>query len=381
MTLTSFFGIFLTGRVSVTEKLLMKDLLSEESLSHVKSLLYRITVFTVVIEGMGAVLLYLALPSQLGLTIPEAVFYSLFHSVSAFCNAGFSLFPEGFTTPAISEAKFFLSTAMVLIILGGLGFPVLSQLYERGIFFINRNIGFFRKASQTPSPPHTNPPTKLSVSTKLVLFVTGFLLVVGALATYLLEAQFSLIALDSTDQLFHSLFLSVTMRTAGFSTVEIHKLSMTMLLLSFVWMWIGASPVGTGGGIKTSTVAVALLQIWALVRGKDHVEAFGRTIAPASIGRAFAAITLSLFVIFSGIFSLSITENFPMEDIAFETISAYSTVGLSRGITSTLSPTGKLILAIVMFLGRVGVFNAVLAIVQKPISARYSYPTEYVVIS
>jgi Trk-type K+ transport system membrane component len=362
MTLASFFGIFLTGKTSVTEKMLMKDLLSEDSISQVKSLLARITVFTFLIEAVGAVVLYFTLPGNFYDSWHERVFLSVFHAVSAFCNAGFSLFTDGYSSPEIYIAKGWLSMSMLLIILGGLGFPILSQIYDKILHW-------------------RNPTIRLTVSGRLVLIMTFLLLFAGSFFFLLLEGNNSLKQLSFLDRIFHSLFYSVTLRTAGFNTIDMTALGETMVFFSLFFMWVGASPVSTGGGVKTSTFAIAILNIWFEIRGKGKVEIFKRTIAQASISRASATIVLSLFVIFIGLFFLTITEDSNFLDLAFETVSAYATVGLSRGVTETLSDWGKLNLSVVMFMGRVGVFNLSLAIIRKSMNTRYIYPNEYVVVN
>ncbi len=362
MTLASFFGIFLTGKTSVNDKLLMKDLLSEQSLGEVKFLLFRIAIFSFVIEGVGTFFMYYSLPDSIASHWFDKLFLAIFHSVSSFCNAGFSLLPNGFANEEILQSKLFLSSSMVLITFGGIGFPVLSQTYK---LILNPK----------------NPRIRYSVSAKIVLITSLILFVFCSIFFFILERNQSLQGLSLFDQIFHSLFYSVTLRTAGFNTIDMTLLGESMVFFSLFFMWVGASPTSTGGGIKTATFSIALLNIWFNIRGKKNVEFSKRTISRSSISRASATILLSFFVIFISLFLLTFSEKSNFLDLAFEIVSAYGTVGLSRGITEKLTFFGKIVVMSVMFIGRIGVFNLILAMVQDIEPANYQYPEEEVVVS
>ncbi|MCC6275982.1 MAG: portal protein [Leptospiraceae bacterium] len=361
MTLTTFFAIFLAGQASVTDKLLMKDLLSEEALGKVTGIIRQVALQTLMIEGLGVMLLLKYMPVDANLPDSEKFFYALFHSISAFCNAGFSLFSNNLAENFLFSNKPFLSVIMVLIVLGGIGFPVTSEVMHTVL---------------SPKDPYK----RLSISSKLVIITTLILIALGAIAYLSLEQKFTLQNLNIQDRIFHSLFYSISTRTAGFNTLDTTKMGVPIVFFSLLLMWIGASPNSTGGGIKTSTFAVAFLHILDLVKGKDRLEVFKRTISPASISRASASIVLSLFVIFTAIFALILNENFQFLDISFEVVSAFGTVGLSRGITPTLTDFGKIIISIVMFTGRVGIFTMLVAFTPKALIPKYKYPVEYVVV-
>lgn len=361
ITLTTFFSIFLAGQASVNDKLLMKDLLSEEAIGRVKKIIRQIAIQTLIIEAIGALLLYSYLPEDADLKGGNKIFFAIFHSISAFCNAGFSLFTNGLAESFFLHGKVYLVTIMILITFGGLGFPVVSEV-SRTIF--------------TTDSSHI----RLSVSSKLVILVSFLLFISGAIAYYLLEAKYTLKELETSERIFHSIFYSITTRTAGFNTLDIGKMGVPMVFFSFLLMWVGASPNSTGGGIKTSTFAVSFLHIVDLVRGKNKLEIFNRTISPASISRASATIVLSLFVIFIAIFTMILIEDFPFIDICYEVVSAFGTVGLSRGITGSLSDISKIVISIVMFMGRVGVLTILIAFTPKSKAYNYSYPVEYVVV-
>ncbi len=358
ITLTTFFSIFLTGRVSVNDTMVMKDLLSEEALGKVGSIIKSITIQTFFIEFFGAVLLYYFFPEEMNFSNKDKIFFSIFHSISAFCNAGFSLFSNNLMG---IENKFFLSVIMILITFGGFSFPVVNEIYKK--VFTSSKTNF-----------------KFSIFSKLVIISSLVLILTGAFSYFFLEKNFTLKNLSFEDKIFHSFFYSISLRTAGFNTLSVSEMGIPMVFSSFLFMWIGASPNSTGGGIKTSTFAVSILHILDIVHGRERLEIFNRQISMASVSRAQATIVLSLFVIFICIFGLTLTENFSFIDIAYESVSAFGTVGLSRGITGSLSDYGKYILCIVMFMGRVGILTILIALTPKSKSFKHAYPTEYVVV-
>lgn len=361
MTLTSFFSIFLTGKGSVSDTMMVKDLLSEETMGRAKEVLKQITIQTLAIESIGALLLFYSFPENFPIALSDKIYYSIFHSISAFCNAGFSLMPSGLMTEAFKHSEGFLSVIMFLIVIGGLGFPVLFQIRTR----------------------LSNPfdyKFRWSVTSKLVFWTTGFLLLFGWSSYYFLEGNYSLKGLTTSEQIFHSLFYSVTTRTAGFNTLELSQMGLPITFISFFLMWVGASPVSTGGGIKTTTFAISLLNITNQIRGKERMEIDHRTIANSSIARASATIVLSLFVIFLAIFCLLLTENANFIDLCYEVVSAFGTVGLTRSLTPHLSDYGKIIICIVMFVGRVGILTLLVALSKKVDHISYEYPKEYVVV-
>jgi Trk-type K+ transport system membrane component len=361
MTLTSFFSFFLAGQASVNDKLLLKDLLSEESIGKVKGILKQITYQTMFIEFLGAIVLYLTFPKATGLNESEKIYYSIFHAVSAFCNAGFSLMPQSLSDPNFASAESFLSTIMILIMLGGIGFPVIGQL-RRWIFRGN------------------DPTFRFSIATRLVLYTSVFLWIFGTISYFFLEQSYTLKGLSLSEQLFHSLFYSITTRTAGFNTLEITNMGIPITFISFFLMWVGGSPISTSGGIKTTTFAISFLNIVNQIRGKENLEIHYRSIAPSTIARASASIVLSLFVIFSAILGLVSLETAPFLDLCFEVVSAFGTTGLSRGLTPNLSSASKIIICAVMFVGRVGILTLLVAISKKAESYSYKYPLEYVVV-
>ncbi|XDD50628.1 TrkH family potassium uptake protein [Leptospira sp. WS92.C1] len=361
MTLTVFFAIFLAGQVSVTNKLLIKDLFSQESVGRASLILKQVAVQTFLIEGLGALLIFLWFPFGSETDLKTRIFSSLFHSVSSFCNAGFSIFPNGFESVWMLDQKAFLSVIMILIILGGLGFPTVHHL----IYWIFR-IG--------------DSPKRMELGAKLILGVSLGLILLGWISYYFLESKFTLAGLNESDKIFHSLFYSVSTRTAGFNTLSISKMGVPMIFVSIFLMWVGASPNSTGGGIKTTTLAVVGLQLYNHIRGKEELEIFGRRISKGSVSRASAGISVSLFLIFFGIFLLICTENFAFLDLCYEVVSAFGTVGLSRGITPSLTSFGKFVICLMMFCGRVGMLTILISFMPKEKKSGLSYPEESIIV-
>ncbi len=359
MTLTSFFGYFLSGRASLRATLVMKELLSEESFAEVRRLVVAIAALAVSIELIGAVHLFVVTPPDLHPEPAERFYYALFHSISAFCNAGFSLYSAGLID-IFEFSPAYIGGAGALIWLGGLGFPVISELVRRF-------------SSLAPVRP------RLSLTTRLVLRLHAGLVVAGALAFALLERNGLLRDLSLFDASLHALFYSISARTAGFAAVPTGAVGPPMAFFTLLLMWIGANPGSTGGGIKTSTAAVAFASVFQKLRGRERLELFGRSISESSIFRALAAVLLSFAAICAGVFVLTITESKPFFDLAFEAVSAFGTVGLSRDVTASLSDAGKLTIGALMLIGRVGVLTFFVAIIPRRPAINYRLPGDYVV--
>lgn len=345
MTLTMTFISLFPGSLSVKEKILMKELLSEEKIGAVGSLLFQISSATILVEGIGSILIYWHIrPIDSGIDL-EILGKSIFHSISAFCNAGFSNFSSA-ESRGFFQAPGFLMILSGLIILGGIGFPAMKDLQLLALSKITKS-----------SRSHYH----LSLPTKLVLVMTFLLLSMGTLTMFLLESSRSFSQFAPAEQWVHSWFFSVTSRTAGFSSLPVGELSHASVLVIIGLMWIGASPASCGGGVKTLNVALAALNIKALVRGRSEVKVFYRTIADQVLHRAFGLIALSLVLIGGGVVLLFYLQpHIPPLDLLFEVVSAWTTAGLSRGITGELSNTSKLVLIMLMLVGRVGILTILL---------------------
>jgi len=320
---------------------------------------------TFVIEGIGfCILMLLGLPPSPSGASPA--FNSLFHSVSAFCNAGFSLYDD-----SLSHASGgVIFTVAILIILGGLGFIVLREcIHKRTLSLMTRRM----KAMTWWS--------SLSLHTKMVLISTIILIFAGWLIVFYGEYDNLLRDYSFNMKSLHSFFHSVTLRTAGFNTLPVALFSPALLFGMCILMFIGASPGSTGGGIKTSTTAVLLLSLKSLISGRGTLEFHGRSIDERLFQRAVAIGLMSIATLAVGIFFLLISETHSALDLIFEATSAFGTVGLSTGITPHLTFSGKVIIIILMFFGRVGPLTIALSMGRKRVATgRYRYPTGNVLV-
>ncbi len=357
MTVTAFFSLFLGQRMSGREQVLLGDMLKTDRLARLGAVLKIVLLTTLGIEVCGAVLLYM---SWQDMFLPrQALYFSVFHAVSAFCNAGFSTFSDSLL-PFAGHIRINLIIC-ALIVLGGIGFSTLSELGT----YTSQKIARKRH-------------TRLSVQSRLILLTTAVLLLSAALAFLALEHHDALNEQPFHQKLLSALFQSVTLRTAGFNTVDFSALNDSTLMLALPLMFIGAAPGSTGGGLKVTTVAILLSTVFALARGRSRVELFRRSIPVSVSYQAIVVVTLYLIVAFSVAFLLTLTEARRPIALLFETVSALATVGVTTGVTPELSIPGRLLLIGTMFLGRIGPFTLALAIGQRQHSERYRYPEEQV---
>lgn len=362
MTLTTFFAYIFAGGISVKFQVMMKEMLSQDAVGHVRKLLLRIAAFTFLIELIGAVLLYLSMGGSFDELNREYLYSSVFHSISAFCNAGFSIYSSGLSDPIVVNNFNYLSVIMILIVLGGLGFTVVLNLFS--IFSKTQRIKRFKY--------------RIQIATKIVLITTILLIVVGFFAAFFAHDWSGY---SFSERVFHSLFLSITLRTAGFNTIPTESIAAPALMISIFMMWIGASPGSTGGGIKTTTFAVNILSLYNLIKGNTKVELFNREISLENIRRSSLVIIASLIAVGIGTFTLVWIEpdKNPI-DLIFEVVSALSTVGLSRDITFNLGTGGKHLIIILMFVGRIGVLTFMLSFFKPKKQPKYKLPEENLMI-
>ncbi len=348
MTATTALSLLMRERIGLRQRMFFAGGFGLDSPSGVIRLLIRILSLTFAIEAVAVFPLYWGF-SRAGLSPEQSLYNAVFHSVSAFCNAGFSLFPdnlEGFSSSILVPG-----TVMVLVVLGGLGFIVLSELKE-----------MFRR------------PGKISVHSRLVLFTTAGLVLFGTALLLISEWNHSLGAMGGGWKLWNGLFSSITPRTAGFDTVALSTFSSAGLFVVILLMIVGASPGSTGGGFKTTTLAVLLVSTWNVIRGRSEVHLWNRRISIRVIQRAITLIVLYLGTLGLGLMILALLEPFPFRSLLFETASALGTVGLSLGITSGLSDAGKLVLVLLMFWGRVGIITFLYGLVKREARGKISYP-------
>lgn len=331
------------------------------SLAELRGLMRTIVTTTLSIELVGALLLWGIWSGDPRMEGHSAAWAAVFHSISAFCNAGFSLFPRGMCDFTSSYATQFV--LMTLIVLGGLGFPVYRALALRA-----------RDRTQEWLTRRPNARRPLDLGARVVLTTTGILIAVGALMFAVLEWGRGFESLGILDTVMAALFSSVTTRTAGFNTVDFGAFGPAALLFTMVLMWIGGSPSSTAGGIKTTAAAALFANFVGELRGHEP-RLFGRTLGQETIRRASAVASLSLATVGGVIFLLTLTEQQEFLQLAFEAVSAFGTVGLSTGMTPELSSVGRLILSVTMFVGRTGPMTAALAIGAAAARERFRLPS------
>ena len=377
MTFASYFSYFFRGQTSYQNQLMLKDATNSEKIGEVFSVLKKILYITFIIEAIGAVWIYFSLSPVEIAHIGDRIFFSIFHSISGFCNAGFSTLESSLYDPDFRFNYPLQLGIAFLFILGGIGFPIVLNIYKY-VKYIFTNI--LLKIKQKRPLPYS--PWVINLNTRIVIISTLILISLGTVGFYFFEYNNTLAEHNWFGKIVTSFFGATTPRTAGFNTVDINALNFSTLMMLFMLMWVGASPASTGGGIKTSTIAVATLNFVSLARGKDRIEVYKREVSQASIRRAFAIISLSLMVIGGCIFLIaSFDQDKTLLSIAFESFSAYSTVGLSTGITAELSSYSKLVLIFTMFIGRVSMLTIMIALLRNVKHLNYRYPTDEILIN
>lgn len=376
------FALLLGQALSLRESVAMQDLLSARTLGRIVNMIVFIFIVTMIIEAIGAISMFRIwndVDSWSG-DIRQQWFCSIFHSISAFCNAGFSLFSDNFIRYNKSWAIYLV--VCPLIILGGVGFSV---LYDLAGIIIDRIKQLFKKCLHRDYLFWMEMPKRMRLQTKIVLSVSALLIILGTLAILVFEKYASKNHSIENVGILGALFQSITARTAGFNTVDIKALSASSKFVLILLMFIGGSPGSTAGGIKTVTFAVLIMTVVSALRKRGEVEMFQRSVRIVVVGRAITVIVLFVVVLFGATFALSITENgnphnFTMLDIIFETCSALGTVGLTTGITPSLTAAGKLIIIAVMLIGRLGPLTLLAALTFNLKTARYNYPEEAVIV-
>ena len=379
MTLTSFFAMFFMGNTSLYNQLVVRDMVSSNSLGSLLSTLLYILGFTMVIEGAGMVSIWLGIHGTLGMSLEEELAFSAFHSISAFCNAGFSTLPGNLGNPMVMTGhnSLYISVSL-LIILGGIGFPILVNFKDIVLYHLRR----FWKFVRTLKLDRHKKQHLYNLNTKIVLIVTLLLLVLGTLAVAAFEWNGSFAGMSVADKWTQAFFNATCPRTAGFSSVDLTSLSVQTILIYIFLMWIGGAAQSTAGGVKVNAFAVVVLNLIAVLRGTERVEVFGRELSHDSIRRSNATVVMSLGVLFLFIFVLSILEpKMSVMTLTFECVSALSTVGSSLNATPLLRDESKLLVALLMFVGRVGLITLMLGIVKQKKNTKYRYPSYDIIIN
>lgn len=350
------------GKVSIKWRFAMQDLYNDTDRTSNVNILKKIIIFTILIEGITAIILFTQFSHDY--PIPVALGHSLFHAVSSFCNAGFSTFTNSLIN--YNTNYIIIITISAAIILGGLGFVVLNDLSKINIKKLKSSFKRF------------------SIHTKLVLILTFIFIISGAIVFFFLEQNYILKSMEPGEKILNSLFQSITCRTAGFNTVDMSFLRESTYFMMICLMFIGGSPGSIAGGIKTTTIGVVILLIYSKFRERKQVVIWDRAIDWGTIDRSTTLIILSLiFVITSTFIMLTIKEfdiGHAFESVFFETVSAFGTVGLSMGITNQLPDVDKIILSIVMFVGRLGPLTLILALTSGKREINIKYPEEHIMI-
>lgn len=339
--MTGFF-VILKKRITVRERVMIQETYNMQGLSGMREFVSRIIKSTFIIEGIGAVLYTFQFVPEYG--IVKGIWYSVFHSISAFCNAGIDILGNGSLTKYVSNPIINFTT-MFLIVMGGLGFTV---WYD-----VANNYKIVRQKKQSKKRIFT----KLTLHSKIVLTMTGLMIVLGTIFVFLLEFQNpdTIGKLSLGEKLMSSAFHSVSTRTAGFASVSQSALQPGTKFLTTIWMFIGGSPCGTAGGIKTTTVAMLILTCLNVVYGKKDTECFGRKIPVENFRTGFSVVLIAFGFLLTGMVLLTVFE--PQQDfldLLYEAVSAIGTVGLTADLTPSLGTASKLVIMCLMYIGRLG---------------------------
>lgn len=378
VTITSFFGIFFKETSSFREQMLLRDYLSEDSFTGILKTLIKVIVFTISIELIGAAFIFFSLHHDEFGSVESDLRFSLFHSVSAFCNAGFSTLTDNLYDTRIRNNYNLHYSVANLIVLGGLGFPVFLNIYN----YLKSQIIWLWEYIKCRKP-YIHRVGMITFNTKIVVLATFILLLFGTITIFFLEYNVTQKDVSISGKIAMSYFSSVTPRTAGFNNVNMEALTKATMLVMIFLMWVGASPVSTGGGVKTSTFTIAILNVFRIMRGKNHIEVLHHEIHEYSVNKAFSIIVMSLTLIGLGSFAIFLIDgSLGLLRIVFECFSAFGTVGLSINLTPLLSAGSKWILVALMFMGRMGIMTLLLSLAQSSSSSMiYRYPKENIIIT
>ena len=360
ITFTSLFALLANPGIGTRYKSMLQASYSAESLETSVQLTGQIVRFSLLFEAVSAALLFISWGDKHFATVGDRIFHSLFHAISAFNNAGFSLYTGGLADASLLGNVPLGLVIALTVVLGGLGFRPIYEVFSYKALKHRRS----------------NPWVHFSVNTKIAVYAIAILVPLGALLFFILEQHGTLAGQSPAMALYHSVFSSITTRTAGFNTIDFGAIGLPTLLVVMLFMFIGGSSGSTAGGVKTSTFALVFLNALGTIRGRKRVELFRQTIPVELLNLALSVFLFSASVVLLGIFALSITDgHLGLARIAFEELSAFCTVGLSTGITSELSTSGKTILMISMLVGRVGTVTLAFALTSKRKDSQdYRYP-------
>ncbi|MGL4108210.1 TrkH family potassium uptake protein [Clostridium sp. LP20] len=359
MSFTTFLAILLGKKITLRKRLVMQEAMNTFSIQGLVKMVKYVLGFTFSVQLFGALLISTQFITEYG--VLKGIFFSVFHSISAFCNAGFDIIGNFNSLTGYSSNTVIMLTITILIIIGGLGFTVWMEIYSYNYKGIK----------------------KISVHTKIVLLVTSVLVIGGTIFMFLLEYKNpeTLASMGIKDKVMNSLFAAVTPRTAGFNSISTDGMTNAGKFLTIILMFIGGSPGSTAGGLKTATVGLVVLTVISVIKGREDTEAFGRRFSKELIYKAFALLIIAMGLVIVVTMVLSITEpNESFIDLLYEASSAFGTAGLTTGVTQRLSGVGKVIIMITMYCGRVGPLTVALAFANKRRKSGYKYPEGKILI-
>lgn len=357
MTMTTLIFVFLGRKITLRDRLLVKEALHQEGIAGVVRLALTVVRIALLFIVVGMILMSFRFVPLMG--YERGLFFALFHSVSAFGNAGFDLFGDFNSLTHIPADYLVNSTIMVLFIIGGLGFTVILELIQ-----------------------HMRYRSRVTLHSHLVLIITAILLISGAILILVLEHNNpeTMGGLSGGAKIFTAFFTAATPRTAGFSVLNTGALSYPTMLILLALMFIGASPTSTGGGVKTTTFGIVFITFITMIRGRQVPVVFSRSLSLSQIIKAISIMSAALALIFTATFIMALFENKEFSALIFETFSAFGTVGLSRGITPDLSSASKITLIITMFSGRLGPLTLLVALTRQKVDQTMKYPEEHLLI-
>ncbi|APH15671.1 potassium uptake, TrkH family protein [Clostridium sporogenes] len=357
MSFATLLALLLGKKITLKERLVMQEALNTFNIQGLVKMARYILLFTLSIQGGGALLLSTQFIPKYGLA--KGLYYSIFHSISAFCNAGFDLFGNFNSLTGVYDNTVIILVIAFLIIIGGLGFYVWYEIY------------------------HYKGHRKLSTHSKLVLSATALLLSVGTVLMFIFESRNPGTMANMTfgNKILSSFFAAVTPRTAGFNSISTSDMTMAGKFLTIILMFIGGASGSTAGGIKVTTAGVLIMTVVCVVKGKQDTEINKRRISKEIVYRALAITIISLTLVITVTMILSITEvKFPFEYYLYEATSAFGTVGITLGLTTKLSSIGKIVILLTMYAGRVGPLTLAIAFARKLKNSSIKYPEEKILV-
>jgi trk system potassium uptake protein TrkH len=359
MSVTTLVFLLLGKRITLKERLIMQEAMNSNSLQGIVKMAKYILLFTFTVEITGAVLFSTQFIPKFG--IAKGIYYSIFHAISSFCNAGFDLMGDFNSLTGFADNAVVILTVSALVVVGGLGFYVWVEIYNCTSI------------------------KRMSLHSKVVIYMTLVLIVGGAIFMYLFEMNnpSTMQGMSIKGKFLSSIFASITPRTAGFNSISTVDMTTAGKFLTIILMFIGGSPGSTAGGIKTATVVVLFMTVVSVARGREDTEIFKRRINKHLVYRAFviAAVALTLVIVVTMLLSITEPGGVPFEHLFYEATSAFATVGLSLGLTTNLTIGGKIIISLTMYAGRVGPLTIILALANKKFkSGNIKYPEGKILI-